>query len=232
MGGSGGVARRAGRAFVLAGAVLLLARNVLWYARIELPALQEVLADVLLRGPEGTLSGEVGRLRTYELLGEALIDAYLLCVTVLAPLLLRGAGRARWAPSRRTSSASPSPSYAGAPSRGPGAPSWPLGCSRSWRSGACEGGARRRATGGPQATSRRWASRSSRGSTSTSSAMWWVMSSTRRGWPSRRGMPWTGRGWPCAWPFARRGARPWSPSCSEASPSTTATTGYVGFCGV
>ena len=93
MGGSGGVARRAGRAFVLLGAVLLLAGNVLWYARIELPALQEVLADVLLRGPEGALSGEVGRLRTYELLGDVLIDAYQLCVTVLAPLLLRG-GRA------------------------------------------------------------------------------------------------------------------------------------------
>ena len=94
MGGGSGVARRAGRALVLLGAVLLLARNVLWYAQTELPAIQEVLADVLLRGPEGTLSGEVGRLKTYELLGDVLIDAYLLCVTVLAPLLLRG-GRAR-----------------------------------------------------------------------------------------------------------------------------------------
>ena len=94
MGGGSGVARRAGRALVLLGAVLLLARNVLWYAQTELPAIQEVLADVLLRGPEGALSGEVGRLKTYELLGDVLIDAYLLCVTVLAPLLLRG-GRAR-----------------------------------------------------------------------------------------------------------------------------------------
>ena len=93
MGGGSGVARRAGRALVLLGAVLLLARNVLWYAQTELPALQEVLADVLQRGPEGALSGEVGRLKTYELLGDVLIDAYLLCVTVLAPLLLRG-GRA------------------------------------------------------------------------------------------------------------------------------------------
>ena len=94
MGGGSGVARRAGRALVLLGAVLLLARNVLWYAQTELPALQEVLADVLQRGPEGALSGEVGCLKTYELLGDVLIDAYLLCVTVLAPLLLRG-GRAR-----------------------------------------------------------------------------------------------------------------------------------------
>ena len=86
--------RKVGRALVLLGAVLLLARNVLWYAQTELPAIQEVLADVLLRGPEGALSGEVGRLKTYELLGDVLIDAYLLCVTVLAPLLLRG-GRAR-----------------------------------------------------------------------------------------------------------------------------------------
>lgn len=39
MGGGGGVARRVGRALVLVGAVLLLVRNVLWYARIELPAL-------------------------------------------------------------------------------------------------------------------------------------------------------------------------------------------------
>ena len=90
----GGIARRAGRALVLLGAVLLLARNVLWYAQTELPALQEVLADVLQRGPEGALSGEVGRLKTYELLGDVLIDAYLLCATVLVPLLLRG-GRVR-----------------------------------------------------------------------------------------------------------------------------------------
>ena len=117
--------RKVGRALVLLGAVLLLARNVLWYAQTELPALQEVLADVLQRGPEGALSGEVGRLKTYELLGDVLIDAYLLCATVLAPLLLRGAGRAPWAPSRRTSSASSSPSYAGSPSRSPGASSWP-----------------------------------------------------------------------------------------------------------
>ena len=86
--------RKVGRALVLLGAVLLLARNVLWYAQTELPALQEVLADVLQRGPEGALSGEVGRLKTYELLGDVLIDAYLLCATVLAPLLLRG-GRER-----------------------------------------------------------------------------------------------------------------------------------------
>ena len=86
--------RKTGRTLVLLGAVLLLARNVLWYAQTELPALQEVLADVLQRGPEGALSGEVGRLETYRLLGDVLIDAYLLCATVLAPLLLRG-GRAR-----------------------------------------------------------------------------------------------------------------------------------------
>ena len=86
--------RKVGRALVLLGAVLLLARNVLWYAQTELPALQEVLADVLQRGPEGALSGEVGCLKTYELLGDVLIDAYLLCATVLAPLLLRG-GRER-----------------------------------------------------------------------------------------------------------------------------------------
>ena len=61
--------RKAGRVLVLLGAVFLLARNVLWYAQTELPALQEVLADVLQRGPEGALSGEVGRLETYELLG-------------------------------------------------------------------------------------------------------------------------------------------------------------------
>ena len=84
--------RRVGRALVLLGVALLLARNVLWYAQTELPALQEVLADVLQRGPEGALSGEVGRLKTYELLGDVLIDAYLLCVAVLAPLLLRGGG--------------------------------------------------------------------------------------------------------------------------------------------
>ena len=90
----GGIARRAGRVLVLLGAVFLLARNVLWYAQTELPALQEVLADVLQRGPEGALSGEVGRLKTYELLGDVLIDAYLLCATVLVPLLLRG-GRER-----------------------------------------------------------------------------------------------------------------------------------------
>ena len=86
--------RKVGRALVLIGAVLLLVRSVLCCAQTELPALQEVLADVLQRGPEGALSGEVGRLKTYELLGDVLIDAYLLCVTVLAPLLLRG-GRAR-----------------------------------------------------------------------------------------------------------------------------------------
>ena len=86
--------RKVGRALVLLGAALLLARNVLWYAQTELPALQEVLADVLQRGPEGALSGEVGRLKTYELLGDVLIDAYLLCATVLVPLLLRG-GRER-----------------------------------------------------------------------------------------------------------------------------------------
>ena len=86
--------RKVGRALVLLGAALLLLGNVLWYAQTELPALQEVLADVLQRGPEGALSGEVGRLKTYELLGDVLIDAYLLCATVLAPLLLRG-GRER-----------------------------------------------------------------------------------------------------------------------------------------
>ena len=94
-GGGGRMDRRkVGRALVLLGAVFLLARNVLWYAQTELPALQEVLADVLQRGPEGALSGEVGRLKTYELLGDVLIDAYLLCATVLVPLLLRG-GRER-----------------------------------------------------------------------------------------------------------------------------------------
>ena len=86
--------RKVGRALVLLGAALLLVRSVLCCAQTELPALQEVLADVLQRGPEGALSGEVGRLKTYELLGDVLIDAYLLCDAVLAPLLLRW-GRAR-----------------------------------------------------------------------------------------------------------------------------------------
>ena len=81
--------RKVGRALVLLGAALLLGRSVLCCAQTELPALQEVLADVLQRGPEGALSGEVGCLKTYELLGGVLIDAYLLCVAVLAPLLLR-----------------------------------------------------------------------------------------------------------------------------------------------
>ena len=73
------------------------------------------------------------------------------------------------------------------------------------------------------------ASRSPRGSTSIPPAAWWQASSTPPGWPrwpSGRGMPWTGRGWPCAWPTSSR-PRPCrcsSPSCSEASPSATATT--------
>ena len=86
--------RKVGRVLVLLGAALLLVRSVLCCAQTELPALQEVLADVLQRGPEGALSGEVGRLETYRLLGDVLIDAYLLCAAVLAPLLLRW-GRAR-----------------------------------------------------------------------------------------------------------------------------------------
>ena len=108
--------RKVGRALVLLGVALLLVRSVLCCAWIELPALQEVLADVLQRGPEGALSGEVGYLKTYQLLGNVLIGVCLFCVAVLALLLLRGAGCAHWAPSRRTSSASPSPSYAGSPS--------------------------------------------------------------------------------------------------------------------
>ena len=86
--------RKVGRALVLLGAALLLGRSVLCCAQTELPALQKVLADVLQRGPEGALSGEVGCLKTYELLGDVLIDAYLLCVAVLALLWLRR-GRAR-----------------------------------------------------------------------------------------------------------------------------------------
>ncbi len=42
--------RKVGRALVLLGAALLLARNVLWYAQTELPALQEVLALVIQMG--------------------------------------------------------------------------------------------------------------------------------------------------------------------------------------
>ena len=86
--------RKAGRALVLLGVALLLVRSVLCCAWIELPALQEVLADVLQRGPEGALSGEVGYLKTYQLLGNVLIGVCLFCVAVLALLLLRG-GRAR-----------------------------------------------------------------------------------------------------------------------------------------
>ena len=82
--------RKAGRALVLLGVALLLVRSVLCCAWIELPALQEVLADVLQRGPEGALSGEVGYLKTYQLLGNVLIGVCLFCVAVLALLLLRG----------------------------------------------------------------------------------------------------------------------------------------------
>ena len=170
--------RKVGRALVLLGVALLLVRSVLCCAWIERPALKEVLADVLQRGPEGALSGEVGYLKTYQLLGNVLIGVYLLCAAVLASLLLRGAGCAHWVPSRHTSSASPSTSFVGEAIRMLTPSSWPWGLPRpsrgprSWQGGAREAAARRCATGGPLATSRRWASRSSRGSTSTPPAAW------------------------------------------------------------
>ena len=91
---SGGMARRAGRALVLLGAVLLLLENVLSWVGYVIPTLPEVLDDVRLWGLGEALSGERDSIEVYSLLGDVLIDAYLLCATVLAPLLLRG-GRER-----------------------------------------------------------------------------------------------------------------------------------------
>ena len=59
MGGSGGVARRIGRALVLLGAVLLLVGDVLRFVEYVIPTFPEVLADVRLWGLEEALSGRV-----------------------------------------------------------------------------------------------------------------------------------------------------------------------------
>ena len=91
---SGGMARRAGRALVLLGAVLLLLENVLSWVGYVIPTLPEVLDDVRLWGLGEALSGERDSMEVYSLLGEVLTDAYLLCVVVLALLWLRR-GRVR-----------------------------------------------------------------------------------------------------------------------------------------
>ena len=89
MGGSGGVARRVGRALVLLGAVLLLVGDVLRFVGYVIPTFPEVLADVRLWGLEGALSGERDSIKAYILLGEVLTDAYPLCAAALALLWLR-----------------------------------------------------------------------------------------------------------------------------------------------
>ena len=94
MGGSGGVARRVGRALVLLGAVLLLVGDVLRFVGYVIPTFPEVLADVRLWGLEGALSGERDSIKAYILLGEVLTDAYPLCAAALALLWLRR-GRVR-----------------------------------------------------------------------------------------------------------------------------------------
>ena len=60
MGGGSGVARRAGRALVLLGAVLLLLENVLSWVGYVIPTLPEVLDDVWLWGLGEALSGGEG----------------------------------------------------------------------------------------------------------------------------------------------------------------------------
>ena len=105
--------RKVGRALVLLGAALLLLGNVLWCAVHDAPTLLGVLADIRFWGLSEAFSGDHDSVAALLLLGNVLMDAYLLCVAVLALLLLRGAVRGHWASSRRTPSSSPSPSYTG-----------------------------------------------------------------------------------------------------------------------
>ena len=86
--------RKAGRALVLLGAALLLLGNVLWCAVHDAPTLLGVLADIRFWGLSEAFSGDHDSVAALLLLGNVLMDAYLLCVAALAPLLLRG-GRAR-----------------------------------------------------------------------------------------------------------------------------------------
>ena len=58
---SGGMARRAGRALVLLGAVLLLLENVLSWVGYVIPTLPEVLDDVRLWGLGEALSNLADR---------------------------------------------------------------------------------------------------------------------------------------------------------------------------
>ena len=100
MGGDGGVARRAGRALVLLGAALLLLGNVLWCAVHDAPTLLGVLADIRFWGLGEAFSGDHDSVAALLLLGNVLMDAYLLCVAVLALLLLRGGQGAGTGPPR------------------------------------------------------------------------------------------------------------------------------------
>ena len=86
--------RKVGRALVLLGAALLLLGNVLWCAVHDAPTLLGVLADIRFWGLGEAFSGDHDSVAALLLLGNVLMDAYLLCVAVLALLLLRG-GRAR-----------------------------------------------------------------------------------------------------------------------------------------
>ena len=81
--------RRVGRALVLIGATLLLVESVRLCVEYVIPTLQEVLGDVRIWGVNEALSGESDHIRAYRLLGNALIDIYLLCVAILAFLSLR-----------------------------------------------------------------------------------------------------------------------------------------------
>ena len=86
--------RKVGRALVLLGAALLLLGNVLWCAVHDAPTLLGVLADIRFWGLSEAFSGDHDSVAALLLLGNALMDAYLFCVAVLALLLLRG-GRVR-----------------------------------------------------------------------------------------------------------------------------------------
>ena len=81
--------RKVGRVLVLIGAVLLLVESVRLCVEYVIPTLQEVLGDVRIWGVNEVLSGESDHIRAYRLLGNALIDIYLLCVAILAFLSLR-----------------------------------------------------------------------------------------------------------------------------------------------
>ena len=81
--------RKVGRVLVLIGAVLLLVESVRLCVEYVIPTLQEVLVDVRIWGVNEVLSGESDHIRAYRLLGNALIDIYLLCVAILAFLSLR-----------------------------------------------------------------------------------------------------------------------------------------------